>query len=281
MKDRILNEILNRSYRFPESKDELETVKAIHDGTFESGGFGDPNFHCYAAVLNAVGEFATQALDSPHLSEFNNILADAQEEYMPGYPPMSPVTTSFFHAWMTLDVPIAPGGPTIGKLFGQWLRDKNSFSYLWKALDNLNRTYSSFYEVMGVGGDETVQLSDILEQRVFQCWNSSGYSGRTGELWYVRVLPPSLEGAKCSVTVSTPYVFRNESRESVETFFRRCSSKDASFDVVEYLKHGAFPHYWLEYVFQAYVDHTGEAIYVEGLPDDAAGRPHADGGKDL
>ena len=42
------------------------------------------------------GEFAGKVLGFPELIVFNNQLADLQEEYMPSYPPMSPVTSAFF-----------------------------------------------------------------------------------------------------------------------------------------------------------------------------------------
>jgi hypothetical protein len=281
MKNETLMKILSCSYRFRDSKEDLERVKAIHEGTYQGRESKDLNFDNYAAVLNTVSEFATQALNVPQLASFNDILADAQEEYMPGYPPMSPVTTSFFIAWMNLDVPLPLGGPTLGDLFGQWLRSKNTLSYLWKALDILNGSFGSFYEVVGVEGNQVVRLRDILQQKEVRCWNSSGYSGRKGEVWYVRVLQPSVDRAERSVTLNTPYVFENEDRKSIETFFHRRSSEHPSFDVEDYLKHGTFPNYWLEYVFQAYAHHTGNVIYLEGLPDDAVSRPHSKGGKDL
>lgn len=281
MKNAALKKILNHSYEFRESKDDLKTVRAVHDGTFQGGESGNPDFHCYAAVLNTVGEFATQALHASQLSKFNNLLADAQDEYTPGYPPMSPVTTSLFHTWMTLDATISSDGPSLGELFAQWLRAKDAYPYLWKALDILNKTCCSFYEVVGVREEENIQLRDVLQQREFPCWNSSGYPGKTGEVWYVRVVPPYMEETACSVTVSTPYVFRNENRKSIEAFFRRRLSENSTFDVLDYLKHGTFPHYWLEYVFQAYASHTGNAIFLEGLPDDPASRPHSNGGRDL
>ncbi len=52
-----------------------------------------------AATLNITGVFAFQALDLRELIPFNNTLADFQDEYMPSYPPMSPITKSFFQAY--------------------------------------------------------------------------------------------------------------------------------------------------------------------------------------
>ena len=47
-------------------------------------------------------------LASP-LREFKNfirVVGDAEETYMPGWPPMSPVSISFFAAWALFDLPV-------------------------------------------------------------------------------------------------------------------------------------------------------------------------------
>ena len=63
------------------------------------------------------------------------------------------------------------------------------------------------------------RLWDIAGKREFQCWNSSGYPGRKGEVWYVRVLPPFGTGSNRSVTMVTPYVFKDSARFTWEDFF--------------------------------------------------------------
>lgn len=281
MKDRLFQKVLDRSYDFNACQDDLNLARGLQDGTDGKTKPGDPNFHVYAATLNIAGVFAVQALDILELIAFNNKLADFQEEYMPSYPPLSPVTTSFFQAWMILDARIS-SGPTLGELFAHYLQTEIALSYLWKPLQALNNSQASFYEVVGVG-EGLLRLWDIPGQREISCWNSSGYPGRKGEVWYVRVLPPVLDGCDHSVTLNTPYVFRREGRDTWEGFFRRCQSfaSDPSRELRDYLKHGKSLAYWLEYIFQTYWDHTGNAIFLAGLPDIAASRPHSKLGRKL
>lgn len=282
MTDRLLKKVVDRSYDFSACQDDLELARCIHDGTYVNTKPGDPNFHAYAAALNIAGVFALQALDILELIPFNNTLADLQENYMPSYPPMSPVTSSFFQAWMVLDARIPSHGPTLGGLFAQYLKGRNALRYLWKTLDALNDSYGSFYEVVGPGGNR-VQLWDIAGEKEICCWNSSAYSGEAGEVWYVRVLPSFLDACDYSVTLNTPYVFRNEGRRSWADFFRRhrYSGNGSAGELQSYLKHGKFLEYWMEFVFQAYCNHTGNAIFLSGLPDNTASRPHSALGRKL
>jgi hypothetical protein len=126
------------------------------------------------------------------------------------------------------------------------------------------------------GSPNGVRLWDIAGKQELQCWNSSGYPGENGEIWYARLLPPFVEGGSRSVTMSTPYVFRNSGRGTWERFFQRHSAKKAGADcsLRDYLKYGNSLGYWLEFVFQAFVDYTGNMILVTGVPDDPASLPH-------
>ena len=96
-------------------------MRSVDDGTFATTEPGDPSFHAYAGALNLAGEFASQALDILDLIPSNNQLADIQEEYMPSYPPMSPVTSAFFAGWMVLDARDSFTGATLGELFVPYL----------------------------------------------------------------------------------------------------------------------------------------------------------------
>ena len=41
------------------------------------------------------------------------------------------------------------------------------------------------------------------------------------------------------------------------------------------MKYGPTRSYWNEFVFEAYVNHQTEVIYLAGLPDVAESRPHS------
>ncbi len=67
-------------------------------------------------------------------------------------------------------------------------------------------------------------------------------------------------------------------RKHWEEFFARRSAHqgDGPDGIVNYLKRGDSFGYWLEFIFQTYKGHTGEAIFSEGLPDIQDSRPHGD-----
>jgi len=77
--------------------------------------------------------------------------------------------------------------------------------------------------------------------------------------------------------MSTPYVFKNSSRDTWESFFQRCSASQAvaGRSLRDYLKHGKSLRYWLEFVFQAFVGYTGNMILATGAPDNPASLPHS------
>jgi len=274
---KLIRKVVNRRFTLDGSQADLELLRSIYMGTDVNAKPGDPSFHAYAAAVNSANEFAGQALDILELIPFNNQLADIQEQHMPSYPPMSPVTSAFFASWLVLDAQEPSTGTTLGELFGHYLRQAGGFDYLQKAMEPLNASYCSFYEVTDVGA-EGVRLWDIAGRQEFQCWNSSGYPGRIGEVWYVRLLPPFVAGTQRSVTMGTPYVFRDGERRTWEDFFQRhqASRLGAGQGLRDYLKYGKLLGYWLEFLFQAFTGYTGNMILATGVPDDPASLPHAD-----
>jgi hypothetical protein len=273
---KLLKKVLTQRFTFDRAQADLELLRAIAEETYVRTKPGDPSFHAYAAAVNVVSEFASQALDLPELVSFNNQLADIQEEYMPSYPPVSPVTSAFFAGWMALDARDSLTGLTLGEVFVHYLEHTNKLDYLRRALVALNESSCSFHEVMDVDGQST-RLREIAGQQEVQCWSSSRYSGRKGEIWYVRVLPPFAAGSSNSVTLSTPYVFRDCDRQRWEDFFARYAASEfgSSHSLREYLKFGKSLGYWLEFVFQAFEGYTGNMIQVRGVPDNPASLPHS------
>lgn len=59
-------------------------------------------------------------------------------------------------------------------------------------------------------------------------------------------------------------------------YFRRVVPLEAPAGEYErHMKFGTTPRYWTEYVFEAYVNHRAEAVYLAGLPDVPESRPHS------
>ncbi len=53
------------------------------------------------------------------------------------------------------------------------------------------------------------------------------------------------------------------------------TSVDRIAKYVHHLKIGAARDYWYEFVFEAYVNHRSDVIFLAGLPDVAKSRPHS------
>lgn len=178
---------------------------------------------------------------------------------------------------MVLDARDSFTGLTLGELFGHYLQHVGKFNYLRKAMVALNDSYCSFYEVTNADA-HGAKLWDIAGKQEIRCWNSSGYSGRQGEVWYVRLLPPLVDGSNRSVTMGTPYVFRDSSHRTWEELFKRYMASECGvgYSLRDYLKYGKSPRYWLKFVFQAFVGYTGNMILITGVPEDPASLPHAD-----
>jgi hypothetical protein len=275
--ERLLREVLAERFTFENSESDLELLRSIDQGTYANTKPGDPSFHAYAAAVNVANEFAGQVFGFRDLIPFNNQVADLQEEYMPSYPPISPVTSALFAGWMVLDARDGSTGMTVGEVLLRYLQHRGTLDCVQRALAPLNDSFCSFYEVMEVH-DQGLGLWNIAAQQELQCWCSSGYQGRQGEIWYVRVAPPLVQGLTRSVTMNTPYVFTDSSRRTWELFFHRhlTSAGAGGNSLQPYLKNGKWLGYWLEFIHQAFRGYTGNMIQVSGVPDDPASLPHAD-----
>lgn len=280
----IVSKALNGTYSFPKSKPDMELLRQLTKGEADKTNMkGSSDFHRYTAAFNICTEFGEQLLDKIELlGPFNNRIADKQEEYMPSSPPMSSVTTSFFTTWMALDAPINDE-LTIGLLYLRYIREKKVMLYAENAMENLNDSFPSFYQVTGGDLERTI-LWDMVGKREIgaQCaindLSVATYQPTVGDVWYSRILPSLIDENLPHVVFTSPYVFRKTGRNYWEEFFsRRNARKGEGRDgIVNYLKRGDSFGYWLEFVFQTYVGHTREVIFAEGLPDIKESRPHGD-----
>ena len=125
-----------------------------------------------------------------------------------------------------------------------------------------------------------VLLMELVTDAEFVCHVAAGYSGKPGELWYVRLLPPAFpEAANYHIVFTTPYILVKTSKDDWTQFLRRKTSQSNGVrnqDALHrFLKHGSTPNYWNEFVFQGYHHHQGNAIFLAGIPDLRTTLPHA------
>ncbi|OWK45499.1 hypothetical protein [Fimbriiglobus ruber] len=234
----------------------------------------DPVHAAYAFVQHITSFFAEGASQLPEMKKFARIVAKAEDDYLPSAPPMSPLTTSFFTTWAFYDLQF--DDDTLATCL---IESNDVVSMNPDQLDALKKMAASrmgIYQQVGMDGQH-VRLRELVTNAEFVCHSTSGYRGKPGELWYVRLLPPLLPDlASYQIVFTTPYILMASMDDWLQFFGRAQpgSGKDAT-GLHQLFKHGPDVNYWNEFVFKAYHHHQSDAIFLAGIPDLKATLPHA------
>ena len=237
-----------------------------------------PAHAIYVYAQNQVSVMSEQLTALKEMAQFVRLISKAEDEYMPSGPPMSPLTPSFFTCWAFFDACVGQAEETIGTM-------TMTVSAAFGMHDELVRVIGLMQESrMGVyiheGGEkDAVVLRELVTDRVCRAIVASGYRGRKGELWYVRVLPPPLPGLTEHVVFTTPYLLVEPREHEWQAYFRRtlpdAPLQDRIAGYEHHMKVGPTRDYWTEFVFDAYVNHRTDVIFLAGLPDVPESRPHS------
>ncbi len=274
-----------------------DETKATVDAAIESAALGAspdpktvssvedlPSFRLYVAAQHAISCFGEHVFDHPKLVRQNNEIAGYDEEYMPSYPPHSPVTSSFATATYLYDYPLGRGGETVADLFTSLDVLAGRPAVLAQAVRNFAESRCGIYEIASVRG-HLLRVVELHTGERFDAVCGSGYVARAGELWLCRFVPALGDGEDFEVAITTPYVLTGQPRAEYEAFLDRqrlrLRMEDAEELLTRVFKRPRHPAYWLEYVLQAYATHSGLHIELTGVPDVAGTKPHEDGGKVL
>jgi hypothetical protein len=210
---------------------------------------------------------------------YANEVGSAEEEYMPSGPPMSPLTTSYFTCWAFYDHRIGKTTDTLADCLIEANDTICMNQHQLSALRLMTQSRMGIYEHRRTEGSY-VRLRELVTDREFVCHSTSGYKGKKGELWYVRLLPPlEPELATYQIVFSTPYVLTGQSKDDWIAYLKRSmvgikasSEPDALHKL---LKFGTSTNHWNEFVFLAYHHHQADAIFLTGISDLRATLPHA------
>jgi hypothetical protein len=246
-----------------------------------------PAHAIYAQTQNQMSIMAELLLELEEMKTFDKFISAAQDDYMPSWPPMSPVTDSFFWCWANADVTVNAHRETLGSVTLAVGAEFGVHPDMLALMRLINTSRMSVYRVEGHTGTH-IQLCDLVSGRRCSAICESGYNGIEGELWFVRVLPPPLQGQSDHVVFTSPYVLIAPDLKDWTQYLDRIAAKDAHRPRIQALerhfKWGPERRYWTEFVFEGYVNHRPGAIYLEGLPDVPASRPQSpefvrDGGR--
>ncbi len=239
-----------------------------------------PEFALYADTFNfghMLLELMHREMHDRDLDAFVKRYADAEEEYMPEGPPMSPLTRSYFNYWMLNDDPIGPEGETFGSIVVELGRNLEVGHDRVEVLRALAASRMGLFVQEGQQGDDLL-LRELVTDARHHAVCPSGYVGSAGNLVFARVLPPPL-GVGRSVVATTPYMLASPGVEAWLSFLDRTlpgtGIRDQTAAYEQLLKFGLDRRYWAEFIFEAYATHSDKMVVLMGLPDVAESRPHS------
>ena len=248
--------------------------------TFEeliSQGY-DPVHAIYVNTQNLLSFFAEQISTFPELKAYYKLAEKAEDEYMPGFPPMSPITSSFFTLWAFSDLRFGKSKETITGCFLDLIPSIGVGELHRKTVTEINKSRMGIYKHQGIKNKKII-FKELLTQQEYQCICPAGYSGKKGELWFVRLLPDPMNVTDYHIVMTTPYLLMGQLENEWEAFFKRSSISPANVGyearLHKFMKHGPSAYFWLEFIFQSYVNHRPDAIFLTGIPDIKTTLPHA------
>ncbi len=239
----------------------------------------DPLHAHYIAAQNLVSLLCEELTMLPVLKPFVRIVSDAEAAYMPDGPPFSPLTRSYFTCWAFFDVLFGKDQETMGGCIAELGQDLDIDPHLLAVIQSMQESHMGIYEHCGVV-DSEIRLRDITDDRSCYCYVPTGYLGKAGQLWYVRLMPP-LPGYSYHIAFTTPYILMSP-REEWLAFLHRMvpllkgppRPRPVTEAMRDFLKHGLVAHYWLEYIALAFIGAQDNAIFLSGIPDQVETLPN-------
>ena len=248
------------------------------------GKFADlePCHAMYALAQNVASLMAESISGMREAKGYVRIAGDAEDEYMPSGPPMSPLTVSYFTMWALFDVRFGSSRETMGSCILRIAPEFDCPSWLTDAVERMQQSRMGFYVHCGNDG-EGVLLREVGTREIVSCTVQAGYAGGEGEVWFVRVLPPPNHSCRRHIVFNTPYVFRDYPEGAFVDYLERELARmkaqkklPRTADAHGHLmKYGPEPNHWNEYIFCAFSDYRHEAIFLTGIPDIQQSLPHA------
>ncbi len=135
-----------------------------------------------------------------------------------------------------------------------------------------------------------VYLRELCTNHISKVRMPCQYLGEAGELWLTRLLvSPTPERIDYSISLIRPYTivklnrrenFGNYSAKPayqekewvdfIERNVRQTKGKDFQSAYHHFMKYGLTQYYWIDYIFQSYVNYQSDAIWLTGFPDKPA-----------
>ena len=249
----------------------------------------DPLHAVYVYGQNKLSVIVEQLAELPVMSELTEAYTLAEQKYMPSGPPMSPLTQSYFCCWGFFDLCVGKMRESFGSIAIEVCKFLGVDQGLIRIFKKMESSRMGFYVHEGFCGQH-VMLREFMTGKKIKAIVPSGYGGRPGEIWLVRIMPEPFEELRMgySVVFTTPYIigmvkeklfYQVSDHTEWQAFFERAipksGKKDDTAAYEQFMKYGLSRDYWNEYIFEAYVNHNQGAILLTGFPDIPLSRPHS------
>ena len=256
----------------------------------------DPLHALFMETQHRIVDFVEQFSGLPESDKLNHTYEVAEDTYMPSGPPMSPLTRSYFWTWSALDMTVGLKKESYTSIMLDCCRAFGANPDFIKTLEHMQHSRMGLY--IHEGSDAPfVTLREIFTNKIVKVLSTGQYYGVPGEIWFVQLFSdPIGNHFDYSINFTTPYVIidlplgQKINGDFSKLFYKekqwidfiernspavKCKSKEKSEIYNHFMKYGREKHYWPEYVFQAYVNHSSMAIWLTGFPDKPASLPHA------
>jgi hypothetical protein len=141
-----------------------------------------------------------------------NVISDAEDEYLPSGPPMSPLTKSYFTNWAFFDLYTGINKETFGTVaidMCRYLKVDGSLVTIFECMQN---SRMGFYINEGFSG-KFVRLKELVTENEIKVIIPSRYIGRKGEMVFARAFP-RIELRVLGRIYDTIRYFRNARRKN-------------------------------------------------------------------
>ena len=189
---------------------------------------------------------------------------------MPSFPPMSPLSNSYYTFWAFCDLKFGKDKETMGTILYDLGLVFNFVDLATKALNNMNNSYMGFYRHLGIENNLIV-LEEFFTEKTFYCTSPSNYEGKKDEIWYIRLVPNLDTVYNYSIPMTTPYVLLNSSLKDWYKFFERQGITKENYGIknryYNFLKTHRDLKYWHNYIMDGYSNYSPNSIFLSGIPD--------------
>jgi len=251
----------------------------------------DPLQALFITAQHQLSILVEQISQLPMLDKVSETISAIEFDYAPSFPPESPLTSSYFTCWSMFDYTFSGAKKeSLASVAIDLSISLNVETDLIAIYESMLNSRMGIYVHEGESNG-FILLREMITDKLYKVVSGTGYLGRKGEVWYVRLLSSPLldEVIDYSITFTTPYIlgslsFSNGHEPFTEkewrAYFQRVLPRlNKANTIVAYeqlMKYGLVTNYWNEYIFLAYVNYETDRIFLEGIPDMPATLPHAE-----